>query len=744
MHSPRPSSPRLRIWLLAMVLPLVLVSLGAAQSAPAWNRSVNDITVYLDAAGAPVIFVPLKLEVSNPGTIFDLSTTVSVTVNGTPVGDTITYGVVSDGPTLSCTFDCGSDCGPLYVDGVLNTMICHETDINDCSCGHWFAAEFDGDGLDAGDLIMVQIQAASGALPDDDTSDNLFRLEYPGEPMGWNRRLSGIAISESSAGPGLYDVTALIDMRASQTSAFLDLSTDVMLTINGSTVPLLVGLGIQTDGPTGDCALECGGGCGGMYVDGVLNTMTCHLDGPGDCDCGYWIKANFPGVELEPGDLVSMELLATAAAVPEADTSDDLGRVEFQGEEVDWGRTVHAVAVVPAQAGGSLFDVFVIVDADMEGLVAGTDMSTAMDLAMFDPGGVNMSLTYDWGDVFGFNDDDCEFNCGHGCGPMYLDGVFNTLTCHLDGPGDCDCGYWLQAPGGEGIDFGDEPEVLITAVAHATGGGAPDADPAGGAPFTAAFDGSPIGWNRAVTGVALTPGSAGTWNATVEVSVAMAEITRFMDMSFDMELQIDGVPVASQTQMLTYQPDLTVNTCEEDCSGGSCGEFGADPGGTIAAQCLVWPGFAGCSCGASLSLNFESITIPDGALLVVVIRPTLGALPELPGFDEDDELPVDTPTGVGDAVAGALVSLSQNRPNPFNPSTVIEFRTAVAGPVTLDVFDAQGTLVRRLVDEHRSAGVSSVTWDGRDGSGRSMASGHYFYRLVSPRGVETRKMSLIK
>ncbi|MFQ5511682.1 MAG: FlgD immunoglobulin-like domain containing protein [Candidatus Krumholzibacteriia bacterium] len=90
------------------------------------------------------------------------------------------------------------------------------------------------------------------------------------------------------------------------------------------------------------------------------------------------------------------------------------------------------------------------------------------------------------------------------------------------------------------------------------------------------------------------------------------------------------------------------------------------------------------------------------------------------------------------------VGLRQNHPNPFNPSTVIEFTLAAAGPVTLSVYDARGRRMATLVNGRRAEGVNRVTWDGRSDSGRALASGVYFYRLRSDAVSLTRKMILMK
>ena len=84
-------------------------------------------------------------------------------------------------------------------------------------------------------------------------------------------------------------------------------------------------------------------------------------------------------------------------------------------------------------------------------------------------------------------------------------------------------------------------------------------------------------------------------------------------------------------------------------------------------------------------------------------------------------------------------SLGQNYPNPFNPETTIQFTMPGAGNVALTVYDLLGRRVSTLVDGKLDAGQHVARWSGRD-----YASGVYFYRLVAPGFVETRKMVLLK
>jgi subtilisin family serine protease len=103
-----------------------------------------------------------------------------------------------------------------------------------------------------------------------------------------------------------------------------------------------------------------------------------------------------------------------------------------------------------------------------------------------------------------------------------------------------------------------------------------------------------------------------------------------------------------------------------------------------------------------------------------------------------------TPVGSDPVPISRRLDLSQNRPNPFNPNTAIEFEIPRDGEVHLAVYDVAGRMVRALAHRRYAAGRHSVIWDGRDDSGRVVASGTYFYRMTSSRETLTRKMTLLK
>jgi len=88
-------------------------------------------------------------------------------------------------------------------------------------------------------------------------------------------------------------------------------------------------------------------------------------------------------------------------------------------------------------------------------------------------------------------------------------------------------------------------------------------------------------------------------------------------------------------------------------------------------------------------------------------------------------------------------ALSQNSPNPWAGSTEIVFEVSSRARVTVKVFNVAGQLVRTLVDEHKEPGRYGVSWDGKDRSGKRVASGVYFYKMEAGPYKATRKMLMV-
>ncbi|MBW6514506.1 MAG: choice-of-anchor D domain-containing protein [Candidatus Syntrophosphaera sp.] len=104
-----------------------------------------------------------------------------------------------------------------------------------------------------------------------------------------------------------------------------------------------------------------------------------------------------------------------------------------------------------------------------------------------------------------------------------------------------------------------------------------------------------------------------------------------------------------------------------------------------------------------------------------------------------------TYTGVGvDDPVTLVTKLHGNFPNPFNPATTIHFSLEKRTPVIIEIYNAKGQRVRRLVDADLEAGNHYRTWKGRDDANQPQASGIYYYRFVAGGHSETGKMLLLK
>lgn len=88
--------------------------------------------------------------------------------------------------------------------------------------------------------------------------------------------------------------------------------------------------------------------------------------------------------------------------------------------------------------------------------------------------------------------------------------------------------------------------------------------------------------------------------------------------------------------------------------------------------------------------------------------------------------------------------IHSNYPNPFNPSTTIEYSIPQAGRVKLSIFNLRGQKVKTLLDSDIERGQHRVVWDGRDDGNRSVASGVYFIRLEAAGKTSIRKAMLLK
>lgn len=131
-----------------------------------------------------------------------------------------------------------------------------------------------------------------------------------------------------------------------------------------------------------------------------------------------------------------------------------------------------------------------------------------------------------------------------------------------------------------------------------------------------------------------------------------------------------------------------------------------------------------------LRIGFHPYTFGPRAVYIDSIWTGNGVVLEDPGLVTDLQKEELTPSEY---------TLSQNFPNPFNPSTKINISLPEKSLVSLKIYDLLGKEVAELVNEELSAGKHSVEFNAT-----ALPSGMYFYNLKAGTFSETRKMTLLK
>lgn len=155
--------------------------------------------------------------------------------------------------------------------------------------------------------------------------------------------------------------------------------------------------------------------------------------------------------------------------------------------------------------------------------------------------------------------------------------------------------------------------------------------------------------------------------------------------------------------------------------------------------------------GGTLPTGIAALLIDDETGVTVPLRPG-AAYRVTAGPDEKGRAlrlvagPAAALGSSGYEATGIATDLRLGRPypNPAVRGTTIRYAVPAAGPVQLQVFAINGRLVRGLVDDVRPSGEHVSVWDGRDGSGREVGPGLYFFRLVHEENVRTARVVVFR
>lgn len=88
--------------------------------------------------------------------------------------------------------------------------------------------------------------------------------------------------------------------------------------------------------------------------------------------------------------------------------------------------------------------------------------------------------------------------------------------------------------------------------------------------------------------------------------------------------------------------------------------------------------------------------------------------------------------------------LLPNYPNPFNPTTIIQYDIPKAGKVEISIYDISGRQIRTMVNQSQAPGLQKTEWDGKNDAGQKAASGLYIYTVKFEKIILSKKMILLK
>jgi hypothetical protein len=214
---------------------------------------------------------------------------------------------------------------------------------------------------------------------------------------------------------------------------------------------------------------------------------------------------------------------------------------------------------------------------------------------------------------------------------------------------------------------------------------------------------------------------------------------------------LDAAHVTDLDFSITYQPGMLMLTNDDPAKIGSmiAGTLldrwtitpTAQSAGTFKAHLSAPAGSYLRGTGTLLDLDFLTfvgdIASSDLPFTIALDSIPCASVTASPGF-----IRLDSVCGIGFRLieaSSSKYSLAQNAPNPFNPTTEIEFSLGLDGQTTLTVYNAIGERVALLVDGSLQPGKYSVRWDAS-----AYPSGLYYYRLSSGVWSQTGRMMLRK
>ncbi len=248
--------------------------------------------------------------------------------------------------------------------------------------------------------------------------------------------------------------------------------------------------------------------------------------------------------------------------------------------------------------------------------------------------------------------------CSGGCGEGIVNGLAATLFC-VDSNG-CGCDFLpFTSSSAAPLAPGDEIMVLL----RPSPGAAPDGDQSDDV-MARTYDGTPVFWDRRIRSLDVVPspgagdgiGDSSFFDVWIEWDVATSGIFATHDITPSFEVQVNGDTAAIFE--LPCGPWILNpgNNCAIFCDNSICASISCSGHGTKIMRCQFYefPGYDGCACqpeNACLEIIPGLALVPEDEV-VVILKPVPGALPELPGFGENDQEAEGAWRDMGHALAG--------------------------------------------------------------------------------------------
>lgn len=309
-----------------------------------------------------------------------------------------------------------------------------------------------------------------------------------------------------------------------------------------------------------------------------------------------------------------------------------------QGPPIFYDRVIRAAAVAPGDGGpdqwvvSTVFSVRAhLLPSITEGAVEGgpVDVSTTV-VVMINGAPVGMDAIQ-----LSINPLSVGPCGGVSCGQGATNGMAASLLC-LEG--GCQFPPLTASVPIPAPSPGDEIQIMLIP----SPGAIAEVDPQGDR-WEIDFDGEFVGWNRRIKNVSITPsGASGGQESTLydvhfDLEYAQFGMTAHADLGIKPMLLVNGeptnAPFAGCTNWIASPSSECTIICDADCGTANCGGSSSD------LDCRPTENDYGqlfCACIGELAYSFLGVELSPGDEVMVIVRPSISALPELPGFDNDN------------------------------------------------------------------------------------------------------------